>query len=170
MPTVHREMQPGAQLLSQPQGYPGSLAGAAGRAWVGAVDRGGRRCAGAGAVILVPIRTAPGLNARENWRARSRRVKAEHMATGLMLAAAVPPVVPCSVLLTRCAPSNGLDDDNLAGALKGVRDAVAKWLGVDDRDRARVRYRYAQRRAAWGVEITFGAPVVGDSHIVEFGQ
>jgi hypothetical protein len=66
------------------------------------------------------------------------------------------------VLLTRVGPTNGLDDDNLASALKAVRDEVAKWLGVDDRDRLKVRYRYAQRRGpVWGVEVEFGEPVKG---------
>lgn len=110
--------------------------------------------------ICVPLRTVSGLNAREHWRARARRVKAERQAVAAMLwANCMPPAFPCTVLLTRIAPSNGLDDDNLAGALKGVRDEVAKWLGVDDRHSEIVRYRYAQRRGReWGVEIGFGAP------------
>lgn len=37
------------------------------------------------------------------------------------------------VLLTRVSPRN-LDDDNLAGALKAVRDGVADALKVNDRD------------------------------------
>lgn len=66
------------------------------------------------------------------------------------------------MLLTRVAPSNGLDDDNLTAALKGVRDQIAQWLGVDDRKRTVVRYRYAQRRGAQHlVLIEFGPPVVG---------
>ncbi len=112
-------------------------------------------------MILAPIRTASGMNARENWRVRARRVKAERSTTALVLAAHTKPVLPCSVLLTRVAPSNGLDDDNLCGALKGVRDEIARWVGVDDRDRATVRYLYTQRRGPWGVEIAFGPPVYG---------
>jgi hypothetical protein len=72
-----------------------------------------------------------------------------------MLKTLAKPSLPLIVTLTRVAPSNGLDDDNLAGALKGVRDAVAEWLGVDDRDRATVRYEYEQRRGPWGVEISW---------------
>lgn len=37
------------------------------------------------------------------------------------------------VLLTRVSPRN-LDDDNLAGALKAVRDGVADAFGINDRD------------------------------------
>lgn len=117
-------------------------------------------------VVIVPIRTVPGMNVRENWRARARRVKAERHATAwaLLIAQrpekAVKPSLPCTVRLTRVAPSNGLDDDNLAGALKAVRDQIAKWLGVDDKRRDLVRYVYAQRRGEWAVEIEFGQPAV----------
>lgn len=101
--------------------------------------------------VLVPLRTGRGLNSREHWAARSRRVKAEREAVGWMLPARRMPV-PCTVLLTRQAPSAGLDLDNLQGSLKAIRDAVAEWLGVDDRD-ARVTWMYGQRRGEWAVEV-----------------
>lgn len=107
-------------------------------------------------MIVVPIRTARGPNAREHWSARTKRVKKERHATGWLLRSVTKPPVPCSVRLTRVAPSNGLDDDNLQGSLKAVRDAVAEWLGVDDRLSEQVRYVYGQRRGAWSVEIEFG--------------
>lgn len=50
--------------------------------------------------------------------------------------------LPASVRLTRVAP-RPLDGDNLQRAMKAVRDGVADWLGVDDRDE-RVRWFYAQ--------------------------
>lgn len=107
-------------------------------------------------MIRVEIRTVPGLNAREHWRTRARRVKAERAATAWMLKPATRPQLPCTVLLTRVAPSAGVDDDNLSGALKAVRDQVAEWLGVDDKRSDLVRYVYAQRRGPWAVEIEFG--------------
>ncbi len=107
-------------------------------------------------MILLPgLRTVPGMNVREHYMARARRVKNEREIASWSLKLWAKPEVPCRVILTRFAPSNGLDDDNLAGALKGVRDAVAEWLGVDDRDRHRVRYVYEQQRAAWGVGVDF---------------
>lgn len=109
-------------------------------------------------MIKVPIRTVPGQNVRESWRARARRVKAERHAVAWVLVGTRKPPVPCTVQITRVAPSNGLDDDNLAGALKASRDQVAEWLGVDDKRRDIVRYVYAQRRGPWGVEIEFGEP------------
>lgn len=94
------------------------------------------------------------MNAREHHMARASRVKKERRQTALVLLACTRPPLPCTVLLTRIAPSNGLDDDNLAGSLKGVRDQVAEWIGVDDRHRLIVRYLYAQERGPWGVRIT----------------
>lgn len=103
--------------------------------------------------ILVPIRTVSGLNVREHWRARSRRVKAEREATAWALTGKTRPALPCAVLLVRVGPSNGLDDDNLRGASKGVRDEIAKWLGVDDRSPL-VTWGYGQRRGKqWAVEV-----------------
>lgn len=120
-------------------------------------------------MMEVSLKTTSGQNARELWPVRCRRVKKEREAVAWMLTTCARPTVPCSVLLTRLAPSNGLDDDNLTGSLKSVRDEVAKWLGVDDRDRMTVRYRYAQQRSkTWGVRIEFGPPVVGAQRVLEF--
>lgn len=121
-------------------------------------------------MISISLKTSPGMNAREHFRVRAKRVKAEREAVAWMLKAMPKPAIPCSVLLTRVAPSNGLDDDNLAGSLKSVRDEVARWLGVDDRDRMTVRYRYAQKRGAqkqWEVRIEFGDPVPGAQMALE---
>lgn len=106
-------------------------------------------------MISIPLRTSRGLNSREHWAARAKRVRSEREAVAFMLSGHSRPSVPCTVVLTRVAPSNGLDDDNLAGALKAVRDQVAEWLGVDDKHRHIVRYEYQQRRGPWGVEIAF---------------
>lgn len=112
-------------------------------------------------MITIPLRTSSGLNAREHFRVKAKRVKKEREAVRWVVASHKRPAVPCSVLLTRVAPSNGLDDDNLVGSLKAVRDEIAAWLGVDDRKSLQVRYRYAQRRGPWGVVIEFGPPVAG---------
>lgn len=116
------------------------------------------------------MRTHRGMNDREHHYARAKRVKRERDEIGWELQKYAGrhgrPAVPCSVLLTRLGPSPGLDDDNLVGALKSTRDAIAEWLGVNDRDRMTVRYLYAQRWApAWGVLIEFGEPPT-DAHYV----
>jgi hypothetical protein len=61
-----------------------------------------------------------------------------------MLASTPKPALPCTIKITRIAP-RALDDDNLAGSHKHVRDGIADWLGVNDRD-PRVKYEYAQRK------------------------
>ena len=108
-------------------------------------------------MVTVPIRTVSALNAREHPMARHRRVKSERNATFWILAPlAKPATLPAAVRLTRLGPTNGLDqDDNLNASMKGVRDQVAEWLGVNDRD-PRVKWLYAQRREkAWGVGVEF---------------
>lgn len=115
-------------------------------------------------MITIPMRTSPGQNAREHFWVKAKRVKGERQTVAWMLRGQQKPQLPCSVRLTRVAPSGGLDDDNLVGSLKAVRDEVAAWLGVDDRHSKRVRYVYDQRRGAkgqWEVTIEWGEPVAG---------
>lgn len=54
-----------------------------------------------------------------------------------------------SVVVCLCAHLHGhpLDTDNLAGAMKPLRDALAAWLGLDDGD-PRVHWRYTQVQTA----------------------
>ena len=63
------------------------------------------------------------------------------------------PETPCAFLITRIAPSPGLDPDNLAGSAKGVVDAIAEWIGVDDKLSDVVEYRYRNERGSWGLRI-----------------
>jgi|SRR6185369_16666309 len=116
----------------------------------------GRAGLGGGGLInvTVPIRTVSGLNVREHWRARAARVRKERETTAWTLAGKKPPPLPCTISLTRVGPSNGLDDDNLPGSCKGVRDQIAKWLGIDDRCKL-VTWKYDQRRCmqGWSVEV-----------------
>jgi hypothetical protein len=51
-----------------------------------------------------------------------------------------------TVTMARVAPRE-LDDDNLRGALKAVRDGIADAFGVNDRD-PRVTWVYGQRRGS----------------------
>jgi hypothetical protein len=106
-------------------------------------------------VVTLPLRLGRGQNAREHHYARHRRVAAEKAAVTLALRAArlSPPPAPYVVTLTRISPGEGIDTDNLDGALKSVRDAVADFLGVDDSPKAPVRWIPAQDRGPWGVEI-----------------
>ena len=106
--------------------------------------------------VTVPLRTGPGMNIREHHFERARRVKRERTTTAWALATQAKRTViplPCRVTLTRSGPSQGLDSDNLQGSLKGVRDAVAAYLGADDAD-PRIEWAYTQRRTrTWEVRI-----------------
>jgi hypothetical protein len=102
--------------------------------------------------VDVPLRLGAGLNDRLHWRARRRQWAHEKTVVGYLLGGRPRPPLPVAVTVTRVAPSRGLDDDNLAGASKAVRDAVAAWLRIDDRDE-RISFRYHQERGPWAVRI-----------------
>lgn len=93
----------------------------------------------------VPMKVPSVSNLREHWAAKAKRVDAQKRAVRYRCPAWTgrPLLV---VRLTRVAP-RALDDDNLRGALKAVRDAVASWLKVDDASPL-VRWEYAQERGS----------------------
>ncbi len=86
-------------------------------------------------------------NRREHWGARARRTRYERAAVTHALDGFMPPPLPVVVVLTRIAGGRPLDGDNLQGACKAVRDAVAACLGCDDAD-PRVTWCYSQDASA----------------------
>jgi hypothetical protein len=101
--------------------------------------------------VVVPVRTI-GQNAREHFRVKAARVKAERHMVRLMLnarAVRCPLQPPLVVTLTRLSSAR-MDSDGVVGAMKSVRDEVAAYLGIDDRHDDLVEYRYAQERCARG--------------------
>lgn len=98
--------------------------------------------------FIVPVKTVGGLNAREHWAVRAKRVKVERKATVLSLVSAKRPRMPCVVTMTRLSAGT-LDGDNLQGACKAIRDGVADWLGCADNN-PNVTWRYAQERTHRG--------------------
>jgi hypothetical protein len=103
---------------------------------------------------LLVVRTVSESNGREHWATKAKRVRAQRLAAALTAQAILLQPLPVVVTLVRVAPRM-LDDDNLRGALKAVRDGVADAFKVDDRDR-RITWRYGQRRGTarmYGVEI-----------------
>ena len=96
--------------------------------------------------VTAPIATVSETNRREHWSQRHKRRKAQRQVAHqyLNLTITPPPEPPIVVTLTRISP-RGLDCDNLRGALKGTRDGVADWLGIDDGD-SRIEWRYGQER------------------------
>lgn len=93
-------------------------------------------------IVSIPVPLPSVANMREHWAAKARRVKSQRHAVGWILGNRPRPALPVVVTLTRVAPRS-LDGDNMQSACKGVRDEVAKWLGVDDAD-PRVTWSYAQ--------------------------
>jgi hypothetical protein len=98
--------------------------------------------------VEFPLRTVS-VNHREHHFARASRVRSQHEAVRCALGPLGVPHPPLDVFLTRIA-SKRLDDDNLAGSFKAIRDAIAKWLRVDDARRDLVAYHYAQELRAPG--------------------
>jgi len=89
-----------------------------------------------------PLKIESTLNKREHWGARATRAKI-HREAGF-LCAPREFALPCRITLTRIAP-RALDDDNLAGGFKSVRDGIADRLKVNDRD-PRIQWCYSQER------------------------
>ena len=101
----------------------------------------------------IPVKTAPGLNAREHWAKRAARVRRERFAAKAILGRQTPR--EATITLTRYSAGT-LDGDNLQGALKAIRDGVADAFGMADND-PRLIWLYEQRkckRGTYSVEIT----------------
>lgn len=101
----------------------------------------------------VPIRLTGGLNARDgHWSGRAKRVKAERKCVAAF--APLPYVwrqlameaERFTITLTRVSP-RAMDDDGWVGRAKGIRDEVARLLGIDDGS-PRLTWRYRQAKGA----------------------
>lgn len=108
--------------------------------------------------VFIPVATTSEANKRVHWMVRAKRMKQQKLVTEQALATVYRPsiVLPCVVRMVRHGVRT-LDDDNVRGALKAVRDSIARWLGIDDAD-VHVRYQYDQercKRADCGVWVTF---------------
>jgi hypothetical protein len=113
-----------------------------------------------------PLRTKTGLNAREHFAVRAKRVKLERLATRAAFLAAMNSGARnlliahaeehgAQITLTRIGPRR-VDDDGVVGGCKGVRDEIADCLGLDDGDE-RLRWRYGCERGAFAVRVRIEA-------------
>ena len=85
-------------------------------------------------VQVLPLRLESKANAHVHWRHLAEKAKTQRGAAKMALAQSrLEPGGRAIVRLVRISPRE-LDGDNLANALKAVRDGVADALGVDDRD------------------------------------
>ncbi len=99
--------------------------------------------------LVLPLETVSESNQRCHWAKRAKRAARQRGVTALACAVVARGVaLPVVVTLTRISPK-ALDDDNLRGAMKAVRDGVADAFGLDDRN-PQLRFEYAQRRGGVG--------------------
>lgn len=110
----------------------------------------------------LPLHLVAQVQSREHWRAihaRATRHKVTAWAIGMAeLRRAGAPRAPYRVKIVRIGPRR-MDDDNVVGSAKAVRDGIAQLLGVDDGDRKAIRFTYGQRIGNYGVNVTIkGAP------------
>jgi hypothetical protein len=107
------------------------------------------------------VRTRNQLNTRRHWRTDAAERKTIRQAVEYALIGAdwtgYPKPSeddPWDVTLTRSGPGELDPDDGLPSACKSVRDAFAAFVGVDDKHRRVIRYRYEQVRSReYGVRI-----------------
>ena len=91
------------------------------------------------------------LNTRMSWQAMAALKKKQRKATKRAMKGALIPPLPLLVTITRSGPVK-LDDDNLQGACKYVRDQIAEEVGVDDGSPL-YTWKYEQKRGPHGVEV-----------------
>lgn len=101
--------------------------------------------------LTLPVRTYGPNGSHGHWSVTAKRRKELRFATLAFLRCNVgaAPFLPSTIVITRVGKQR-MDDDNVAYACKGLRDAIAEWLGIDDGDervdwiyRARTGKRYA---------------------------
>ena len=104
-------------------------------------------------VRLAGMRLASTLNAREHWGDRRRRERAQlRQLLDALGGVPLPAGPPWRVTVVRVGPRK-LDSDNLTASAKHLRDALARWLGVDDGDEGRVRFEVEQARGPYAVRV-----------------
>lgn len=84
-------------------------------------------------VVAKGLRLDATPNARAHWSTTAKKRARERAVIGAALARVTRPAGPWRVVITRVGP-RVLDDDNRTASAKGVRDAIAAWLGIDDGD------------------------------------
>ncbi len=117
------------------------------------------------ASVVIPLRLPSLANMRGHWSKKARIVKAQRDAVTLALKDRRMAAVNVMrawlhgefldgqhdvlvTTITRCAPRQLDPHDNLPMSCKPTIDAVAAYLGLDDRD-ARLRFVCRQEKAKW---------------------
>ena len=105
------------------------------------------------------LRLVSGLNVREHWAKRAKRVRSERDQTRLASIASLGPRwflrvnLPVVVTIIRVGPRM-LDSDNAHGSAKHIRDQLASMLGITDGPAdSRATWRVEQRKGPYAVEV-----------------
>lgn len=113
-------------------------------------------------VVRLPLKIESEGNRRDHWRTVGKRKKEQREVARMAVAAHLantPMSPPLLVTLTRIGPRK-LDSDNVVGGFKFVRDGVAKALGIDDGDRKRIGWNYAQRASSPKSAVRYGIEIL----------
>ena len=101
--------------------------------------------------ISIPLHTVSEMNIKEHWaKSHSRHKEQKKMIFLSLHCYEIPRTLPVTITMTRLS-SRFLDDDNLQGAFKYVRDAIAEHfipglaVGRADDDK-RITWKYSQRK------------------------
>jgi hypothetical protein len=104
-----------------------------------------KKSSGTYGAMRFDIKTVSEANTREHWAVRNRRKKGQQSDFATLWRYYKPVInLPAVVTFTRYA-CQAMDSDNLAGAFKGIRDQLAKEIGIDDGSE-QVEFRYRQQR------------------------
>lgn len=102
--------------------------------------------------LTLPIKILSESNRREHWAVANKHKKIQQDVIktawiGFNLKKHLPAYLfsaPFKVKLTRIAPQQLDEDDNLPRGFKGCRDMIASLLGVDDGDTHLIKFEYSQ--------------------------
>jgi hypothetical protein len=100
--------------------------------------------------VMASIRTVSAANAREHWAVKAKRNKTERTAVRAYFGSCPPSLRLTDANLIVSFTRFGkrlLDDDNLAGSFKAIRDEVAACLERDDGPKSGIRWVYSQQTA-----------------------
>lgn len=103
-------------------------------------------------VTLKGLRLVSEANERGCWAERDRRRAWQQTLLDVAFQGLEAPPLPVSVVIVRVGPRR-LDADNAQGSGKHLRDAIARWCGVDDGDTARFTCRVEQERGGYAVRV-----------------
>jgi hypothetical protein len=112
------------------------------------------------AVVEIPMRTWSTNDQKRMHTQKLARITSEERGIVGMLLRTKLERASCAnvnrVELHRRGPKL-LDDDNLRGSFKAVRDEIAAFLGTHDGPSSALKFEYSQDKGEYGIRITLGA-------------